>query len=105
MSIKELSPLKKIIGIIVVVVLVVTLIGAISNEKNKISHGVVIDRSYTAPFTSYTYSGDVKVPEYHAARFTLTIRGEKNGKTVEYSFSVPESEYVQYQIGDNYPKE
>ena len=43
-------------------------------------------------------------PRYHPAECSLTISGEKNGKYVEYTFDVPESEYVMYNVGDHYPK-
>ena len=33
----------------------------------------------------------------------LTIRGEKNGKIVEYTFEVDEATYGKYNIGESYP--
>jgi len=33
----------------------------------------------------------------------LTIRGEKNGKIVEYTFEVDEATYNKYNIGESYP--
>lgn len=60
---------------------------AFKNESNKISYGTVVSKDYT--------------PE----SFTITIEGEKDGKVVEYTFNVPESEYTMYEVGDWYPKE
>lgn len=84
---------------IIILILFLILWGAIANELNKISEGTVVDKSYSAPYTS-TSDG---VSKYHAASCKLTISGEKNGKYVEYTFEVPEAEYVMYNIGDHYP--
>lgn len=84
---------------IIILILFLILWGAIANELNKISEGTVVDKTYSAPYTS-TSDG---VSKYHAASCTLTISGEKNGKYVEYTFEVPEAEYVMYNIGDHYP--
>lgn len=79
-----------VLGSVVATMLGVVTAAVISNENNKISEGIVVDRHYTAG--------------YHSSRCTLTIRGTKNGEEVEYTFEVPESEYVLYNIGDHYPK-
>lgn len=92
-----------IFGVIIVVIAIAILIGAITNEKNKITEGVVVDRQYTAGYS--TVGTENSPPRYVPARCTLTIAGEKNGKYVEYTFEVPEIEYAEYHVGDYYPKE
>lgn len=90
-----LIELTIVVAIIGVLCTIVTL--AIKNESNKISQGTVVSKDYTpARSSSKSY-----IPE----SFTITIEGEKDGKIVEYSFYVPESEYVMYNVGDWYPKE
>ena len=88
-----------VIIIVIILILFFILWGVIVNELNKISEGTVVDKSYSSPYTS-TNDG---VTKYHAASCKLTISGEKNGRYVEYTFEVPEAEYVMYNIGDHYP--
>ena len=93
---KGLTVIEIIIAAVIVIVLVAIIGGALLNEKNKISEGTVVDRIYEAGYM--TDNG------YRHPKCKLTIEGEKNGKLVQYTFEVPESEYVQYQVGDHYPK-
>ena len=91
---------------IIVVIAMVIILGAIIiptaiNYSHKISRGEVVDKTYTAEYVTHSEERTV----HHLAKCTLTIEGEKNGKTVKYTFNVPESEYVMYNIGDWYPKE
>ena len=76
------------------------------NSRNKITDGVVIDKDYHSAYTTITYihSDDRLIPisQYHPEKFSLTIRGSKNGETVEYWFAVSEAEYERYSIGDYY---
>lgn len=86
-----------ILMVAVIVVLIVCIVGWIANGHNKIDSGIVIDKHHKPP----TRVGKV----YYPASYTLTIKGEKNGKTVEYRFECSEEEYDSYDIGDKYPKE
>ena len=88
----ELTVVLVIIGVLYLIVAT-----SIRNESNKISQGTVVSKDYTPARAS---SG-----RYTAESFTITIEGEKDGKIVEYTFAVPESEYVMYNVGDWYPKE
>ena len=94
-----------IIGIVIVIILAVCLVSCIINYNNKITTGIVVDKDYSAAHTSVRYYDDKAHTVYVPERCTLTIEGEKEGKIVQYTFEVPESEYVQYKIGDNYPHE
>ena len=88
--------LIELIAIITTVVILLTIgIGAITQSRNKINSGVIVDKEYSSGF----YSADYWVPSSHR----LTIRGEKNGKMVEYSFEVDEATYNKYNIGESYP--
>lgn len=96
------NALTIIVAVVITAVLVVILGCYFANLKNKISEGTVVDKSYTAGWTS---SGTGDTPSrYHPPRCELTISGEKNGEYVEYTFDVPEAEYVMYNVGDHYPK-
>ncbi len=92
-----------IVLMIITVIMVFIIIAACVNESHKISEGTVVSRHYTAGYT--TVGTKDKPPVYHPPKYTLTIRGMKDGEEVEYTFDVPEAEYVKYNIGDHYPKE
>lgn len=96
-----------IIEIIVIMIIIVitacTIIVACINESHRISEGTVVDRDYSAGYTSAATKDRPAV--YHPPRCTLTISGMKDGEEVEYTFDVPEVEYAKYNIGDHYPKE
>ena len=94
-NLKGLTLIELIVIIAIVAVLLIIGIGAITHSRNKISSGVIVDKEYTSGF----YSTDYWVPPSHR----LTIRGEKNGKIVEYTFEVDEATYGKYNIGETYP--
>ena len=82
-------------NILIVVIIIFSIFGitvctasVVSNEHNKIDSGIVIDKD-----------------RWSKGGYALTIKGEKNGKTVEYRFHCSEDEYDSYDIGDKYPKE
>lgn len=94
-NLKDLTLIELIVIIAIVAVLLTIGIGAITQSRNKINSGVVVDKEYSSGF----YSTDYWVPPSHR----LTIRGEKNGEMVEYSFEVDEATYNKYNIGESYP--
>ena len=94
-NLKGLTLIELIVIIAIIAVLLIIGIGAITQSRNKINSGVIIDKEYTSGF----YSTDYWVPPSHS----LTIRGEKNGKIVEYTFEVDEATYGKYNIGESYP--
>ena len=77
------------------------------NESNRISEGVVVDKSYSPAYTTThtVHKGEqvFVIPEYHAASYSIKLEGEKDGETVTYWRSVTEQEYHQMGIGDRYP--
>lgn len=94
---KGLTLIELIVVIAIIGVLCLICSLAITNERNKISQGTVVSKDYTPARASSK--------SYTAESFTITIEGEKDGKVVEYTFNVPESEYMMYNVGDWYPKE
>lgn len=82
---------------------------ALTNAGNEISEGIIVDKYYKEAYTLTTIrsvSENVTMPvtEYHPAVYRFKIQGDKDGKTVEYSFSVTETEYNAYKIGDYYTR-
>lgn len=102
-KLKGITVIEIIVIVAIVGVLAVIIWCGIGNEKNRISEGTVVDRHYTAGYT--TVGTKDTPPRYVPPHCTLTISGEKNGEYVEYTFEVPEAEYAMYHIGDHYPKE
>lgn len=94
-NLKGLALIERIAIITTIVILLTIGIGAITQIRNKINSGVIVDKEYSSGF----YSADYWVPPSHS----LTIRGEKNGKVVEYTFEVDEATYNKYNIGQSYP--
>lgn len=86
------------------IILVVALVCGISNANNRITEGVVVDKRYHAAYTTTTYTGSkdnrIAIPKHHPERYVFTIEGNKDGKTVQYTFDVTETQYEQYSIGD-----
>lgn len=106
---KSFSLIEAVVFLAIVgvfVLLVVSIISNAINASNKIDEGVIVDKNYQASYVSYTYSdsGDtrIKIPYTVPESYSFTIQGEKNGETVEYTFSVTKDEYPQYNIGDYY---
>ena len=85
----------------IVAVAIVCIVSAVKNEKNRITEGEVIDKTFRAAYSTTNENGNVV---YHPAQYWLEIEGWKDGEMVQYSFKVPEAEYIQYQIGDWYGK-
>lgn len=95
--------IEVIVIMIIAAITVFIIIAACVNESHRISEGTVVDRHYTAGYT--TVATKDRPATYHPPRCTLTISGMKDGEEVEYTFDVPEVEYAKYNIGDHYPKE
>ncbi len=92
----------------ILILLVVSIISNAINTSNKIDEGVIVDKNYSASYVLYTYSDSknttIRIPYTVLESYSFTIRGEKNGESVEYTFSVTEDEYPQYNIGDYYKR-
>ena len=92
------------IAIILIVALAIALIvaAAVMNEKNRISSGEVIDKQVEAGYSDFHASSKAASAHSRDTAYYLLIRGEKDGKTVEYWREVSADEYSRYEIGDWY---
>lgn len=98
---------KVIIAFIFVVLIgtfVVGIASTVLNESNKISNGVIVDKWMDEGGTRYSSNKDGGHMYSYPPSYHFTIEGDKDGKTVEYSFSVSESDYNAYKIGDEYSR-
>ena len=76
----------------------------IQNDLNKIDCGVIVDTDYSYGYTRYTSDKHGGHMYSYPDTYTFTIEGEKDGKTVRYTFEVTEQEYNRYRIGDWYER-
>lgn len=67
--------------------------------------GKVIDMQYHSAYTTYTYSGKIRIPQYNPERWEIKIQKEIEGKIKSIWVSVDNITYHQLNIGDYYPKE
>lgn len=87
---------------IVIAVIAVALGGAIENEANRIDSGVIVDKYMDAGRTHYSSDKNGGHLYSYPPSYSFTIRGEKDGEVVEYTFEVAAEEYAAYKIGDQY---
>ena len=78
--------------------------GSILNASNGIECGVIVDTNYGSGFTYFSSSKSGGHMHSYPDKYTFTIEGEKDGKTVRYTFEVTEQEYNRYKIGDWYER-
>lgn len=88
--------------VVLIAVLAVAVWSGIVNESNEIASGVIVDKWMHEGGTRYSSDKNGGQMYSYPPSYQFTIKGEKNGKSVEYSFSVSESDYNAYKIGDEY---
>lgn len=100
---------KSILGALIPTVILIALVivvvgGAIKNEINRISEGFVIDKSFS-PGSSYATGGQDGWSAHRTqARYSIKLRGEKDGKEVEYWMTCTKEEYESCKIGDYFKR-
>lgn len=70
--------------------------------------GVITDKRYHPPYTTFTYVNVedvlIPIPTPHPARWTITIRGTiSDGKERVRVFDVGEQTWNQFKVGESYP--
>lgn len=93
-----------VVTVLVALLFVCIIAGGIQNEMNAITNGIIVDRDYTAGYTSYSSNKSSGHMYSYPPTYRFTIEGEKGGKTVQYTFEVTEEEYHRYKIGDWYER-
>lgn len=107
---KSITAVEVIVIITIIAILatiiVVGMIPGILNEKNRITEGIIVDKSYTAESvtTDYRNVGDTLIPFTHRepAHYHFQLEGEKDEIKVKYWLEVSENDYNAYRIGDYY---
>lgn len=87
---------------IVIATITVALGSAIENEANRIDSGVIVDKYMDAGRTHYSSEKNGGHLYSYPPSYSFTIRGEKDGEVVEYTFEVSAEEYDTYKIGEVY---
>lgn len=81
---------------VVIFLIGAVIVGLVLNETNRLSEGCIVDKQFSpARFIDGTY---------YPTTYRFTIAGEKNGKSVRYSFSVTKDDYEKHKIGDWYKR-
>lgn len=97
-----------LVCIVVTTMLTVSAVWIIKNADNKITEGIVVDKTYRSAYTTHrtqmVNKGVIEIPEYHPETYQMCIEGKKNGETVKYWFSCPAEEWNAYKIGDYYKR-
>lgn len=86
----------------VIVMVTAILGGTIENESNRIDSGVIVDKYMDAGGTYYSSDKNGGHMRSYPPSYSFTIRGEKDGEVVEYTFEVSAEEYGAYKIGEVY---
>lgn len=86
----------------VIVMVTAILGGSIENESNRIDSGVIVDKHMDAGRTYYSSDKNGGHICSYPPSYSFTIRGEKDGEVVEYTFEVSAEEYGAYKIGEVY---
>ena len=88
---------------IIIVSMFATMIGmAITNENNRIDSGIIVDKYMDTGGTYYSSDKNGGHMRSYPPSYSFTIRGEKDGEVVEYTFEVTAEEYGAYKIGEVY---
>lgn len=106
---KGITAVEAIVIITIIAILAVIIYGVIVsclNEQNRITEGVIVDKSYTAErvITQYKIIGDTRMPytNKEPAHYRFQLEGEKDEIKVRYWLEVSEHDYNKYKIGDYY---
>lgn len=104
---KGITAVEVIVTITIIAILAVIVAGiivCILNEQNRITEGVIVDKSYTAEkvIKDYRVIGDTRIPftNIEPAHYRFQLEGEKDEIKVRYWLEVSEHDYNNYRIGD-----
>ena len=86
----------------VIVMFTAALGGTIENESNRIDSGVIVDKDMDAGRTYFSSDKSGGHMRSYPPSYSFTIRGEKDGTVVEYTFEVSAEEYDAHKIGEVY---
>lgn len=91
-----------IIFAVIIVAVIGLVVAGCANEANRIDNGVIVNKRMDAGGTYYSSDKNGGRLHSYPATYYFTIQGEKDGKTVDYTFEVTAEEYEAYKIGDEY---
>ncbi len=97
---KGITAVEVIVIITIIAILAAIIYGAIVdclNEQNRITEGVIVDKSYTEErITTIPYT------HREPAHCYFQLEGEKDEIKVRYWLEISEHDYNEYKIGDYY---
>lgn len=104
MKYKGITVIEVIVSLVMIAILGLIVLGciaAVEKSERSLEHGEVVDMEYYPEKTYYYKSGNMLIPCTREEACYLTIQ---NGERKD-TFEVSESEYLEYNVGDEYPKE
>lgn len=106
---KGITTVEVIVIIAIIAILAAIIYGVIVsrlNDQNRITEGIIVDKSYTAEsvITQYKIIGDTQIPytDIEPAHFHFQLEGVKDEIQVRYWLEVSEHDYNEYKIVDYY---
>lgn len=98
--------LEILIVTIMVIITISTFVGIGIIAKNNIEYGtkegIVIDKNYTAAYTTMQRSGNITFPQYHPESYNIRIQKEEKEKIKSIWINVDQTTYHNINIGDYY---
>lgn len=92
-----------VVTFVIVGMIIVMGIGTvIANELNAISDGVIVNKWINSGGIYFSSTKSNALMHSYPTSYYFTIRGEKDGAKVEYTFEVSADIYDAYKIGDEY---
>lgn len=99
---------EAVAGLAFLILVFAMIVGAIAigvqNESKRITEGIIVDKQFFAEQSYYSGTKDSSTYHHSPERHLFLLRGEKNGKTVEYWCEVSAEDYDRYRTGEYYRK-
>lgn len=103
---KALAIVSEVFVVVIVTMMVLAVVCVIQNGKNRIEEGVVLAKSFTPGGTHVQYGAGGEIQGIYSTpdKYAIKLRGEKDGKEVEYWMTCTEEEYESRRVGDYFKR-
>lgn len=98
-----LEALIVVIAIIITIAMITMIVILIKNDiEYGTKEGIVIDKNYTAAYTTIRTTGKLTFPEYNPEKYSIKIQKEVKGNNKSIWINVDQITYHNLNIGDYY---
>lgn len=87
----------------VMLIIAVGFFGIVSNEENRITEGIILDKHFEKGYYHASMVGHYGRSNV-LSTYMFLIEGEKDGQTVQYWMTVTRKDYLNYNVGDYFKK-